>query len=83
MIPLEWADKARDQFADIWVAATLEERQQIEPQIVQLQRDLVDDPFAVGESRSEYVRVVILLPLVIWFSVFPDRVRIFRVTRPR
>ncbi|HKB41372.1 MAG TPA: hypothetical protein VKD72_33410 [Gemmataceae bacterium] len=83
MSPLEWVDKARDQLADIWVAATPAERAVMGPLVVQLESDLRDDPLAVGESSSSSRRVVIRSPLVVWFNVWPGRVRIFYVTRPR
>jgi plasmid stabilization system protein ParE len=83
MNPIEWADTARDQLADIWVAATPNERDQIERIIMRLERGLADDPLSVGESRSGPLRVEVISPLVIWFNVIGNFVRIIRVTRPQ
>jgi len=52
-----WTDRARDRLADIWVAATPAERIAFEKLIVQLECDLADAPFEVGESRTGSVRV--------------------------
>jgi plasmid stabilization system protein ParE len=80
-----WTDAARDQLADIWVQATPAERAAIEPVVLGLERDLGDDPLAVGESRNGPLRVEIRDPLTFWFQVSPDGrwVRIVRVHRPR
>ena len=80
---LEWTNKARDQFADIWVAATLAERNVIEPLVIQFERDLRDNPMLIGESRIGSLRIVFYLPLVVWYHVNGNRVRIVRITRPR
>jgi plasmid stabilization system protein ParE len=79
---VDWTDRARDQLADIWVAATPKERVAFEGAIGRLERDLSEAPLEVGESRAGSVRVVIRSLLVFWFDVAP-RVRIFRVTRFR
>jgi plasmid stabilization system protein ParE len=82
---VEWTNAARDQLADIWVLATPAERTVIERVVVAGERDLADDPLAVGESRFDRVRVAIRPPLTIWFEISADgsRVRIFRIRRPR
>lgn len=81
MSEVEWTDTARDRLADIWVAATPEERIFFEVMILELELDLAKDPLAIGVARSDSIRVVVLPPPVFWFNVEPDRVRIFRVTR--
>lgn len=80
-----WTDAARDQLADIWVRATPAERAAIEPIVLGLERDLGDDPLAVGESRNDPLRVEVRGLLTFWFQMLPDdrRVRIVRVHRPR
>ncbi|HET6575347.1 MAG TPA: hypothetical protein VFG68_17200 [Fimbriiglobus sp.] len=85
MSVVEWEDAARDELADIWVQATPAERAAIEPIVLGLERDLGDDPLAVGESRNDPLRVEFRDPLTFWFQVSPDdrRVRIVRVHRPR
>jgi plasmid stabilization system protein ParE len=79
---IKWTDRARDQLADIWVAATPAERIAFEGMILQLERDLADAPFEVGESRAGSIRVVVRSSLVVWFDVSASKVRGFRVTRP-
>jgi hypothetical protein len=82
---VEWEDAARDELADIWVQATPAERAVIEPVVLRLERDLADDPLAVGESRNGSLRVEFREPLTFWFQVWTGarRVRIVRVHRPR
>lgn len=80
---VEWEEKARDELADIWVAATPAERAVIEPFVLKLERDLVADPDDVGESRGGRRRVLIGRLLVVWFDVWPGRARVFHLTRPK
>lgn len=83
MNEVEWTENARDQLADIWIAATPAERIRFEGVLLCLAKDLVDDPLEVGESRSGSVRVVVRSSLVIWFNASSVRPRIFRITRSR
>jgi hypothetical protein len=85
MSRVEWADRARDELADIYVQATPAERDDIEAAVLGIERDLAADPRAVGESRSGQLRFETRAPLGFWFSVPPDgsRARIIRVTRSR
>jgi hypothetical protein len=85
MSVVEWADKARDERADIYVQATPSERDIIEAVVIAMERDLVDAPRHVGESRVGQLRFETRPPLAFWFSVSSpgDRARIVRVTRPR
>jgi hypothetical protein len=80
----EWAEIARERLADIWVLASPTEREVIEPIVLQFERDVVDDPFHVGESRDGDLRIEVRLPLVFWFRVSDKgvRVRIVSVNRP-
>jgi hypothetical protein len=80
----EWTEKARDQLADAWVAATPDERDLIEQVVLSAERDLRDNPLGVGESRGGPYRVLMRPPLTFWYTVSPDgtRARIFRVLRP-
>lgn len=82
---VEWEDAARDELADIWVQAAPGERTGIERAVLAMERDLADDPLAVGESRFDRVRVETRSPLTVWFEVSADgrRVRVFRILRPR
>lgn len=85
MNDLGWEDHARDELADVWVAATPDEREVIERVVLSVERDLRTDPFEVGESRGDRFRVLIRPPLTFWYTVSPGgaEVRIFRVLRPR
>jgi hypothetical protein len=85
MSAVEWADGARDELADIYVQATLAERDEIEAAVLGIERDLVADPLAVGESRGGRLRFEVRPPLAFWFSVSPaaDRARLIRVRRSR
>jgi hypothetical protein len=82
---VEWDDAARDELADIWVQATPAERAVIEPVVLRLERDLADDPLAVGESRNGPLRVEFREFLTFWLQVWESasRVQIVRVHRPR
>lgn len=80
---LKWTDLALQQFAAIFAAATPEKRLLLVPVITQLEQDLIADPLSVGESRSGSIRVFIQKPLVIWFTVEEDYVRIIRVKRSK
>jgi plasmid stabilization system protein ParE len=85
MSVVRWADKARDELADIYVQATPQERQLIETLVLAFERDLAMLPLEVGESRVGRLRFEIRRPIAFWFSVAPsgDSVRIVRVTKPR
>lgn len=82
---VEWEESARDELADIWVQATSAERPGIEQAVLAAERELADDPMAVGESRFDHVRVEVWEPLTVWYTVSADgsRVRIFHIHRPR
>jgi hypothetical protein len=85
MSDVEWADKARDELADVYVAATPTERDAIERAVLEFERDLTNDPDAVGESRGGRLRFEARPPLAFWFNFLPtgNRARVIRVTRPR
>ena len=57
MSVVEWQESARDELADLWVQAAPAERPGIEQAVLAAERDLADDPLAVGESRFDRVRV--------------------------
>ncbi len=84
MTRIEWTDAARDQLADIWVTASVGDRDVIEAVVLAVERDLILNPYRVGESRFDWIRFEARGPLGFWFEVTPhgDRVRIFRVRRP-
>jgi hypothetical protein len=78
----EWIDKARDALADIWVAATPDDRDAIERAVLEINRELADDPANKGESRTATSRALIVPPLTVWFRVLPGpQARVFGVRR--
>jgi plasmid stabilization system protein ParE len=85
MSVVEWAEKARDELADIYVQATPAERDALEQAVLALERDLADDAHAVGESRAGRLRFESRQFLAFWFEILPtgNGVRVVRVTRPR
>jgi hypothetical protein len=83
MIRLEWVDAARDEWANIYVAAGQTEREMMADEMERLLDRLKQDPLEVGESKAPFLRVAIGGPLVVWFKVSPEATaaRIVRVTR--
>jgi plasmid stabilization system protein ParE len=80
----EWADAASDDLADIWVAATPDDRDEIERAVLRANRLLTDDPENEGESRPGNARVLIVPPLTVWYRVRPGpQARVFGVRRFR
>ena len=80
----EWDDASSDALADIWVAATPEERDEIERAVLRANRLLTDDPENEGESRGGNDRVLIVTPLTVWYRVRPGpRAVVFNVRRAR
>lgn len=78
----ERTNKALDQLADIWVAATQDDRDVIERAVLEVNRELADDPANKGESRSGGRRTLIASPLTVWFRVLPgQQARVFGVRR--
>lgn len=69
---VDWDEKAYDELADIWVSASPDERDVLGKIVEGLNRELEADPLDVGESRQRNVRVVVRLPLTIWFRVSDD-----------
>ena len=83
MIRLEWVDAARDEWADIYVAAMPADREVMATEMDRILRAMERDPLDVGEAKAPFLRVVIGGPLVVWFKVSPEATvaRIVRVTR--
>jgi hypothetical protein len=83
MIRVEWVDAARDEWADIYVAAHLPERELMAQEMERILRQLERDPLDAGEAKAPFLRVIIGGPLVVWFKVSPEATvaRIVRVTR--
>ena len=82
----DWDEAASDELADIWVAATPEERDRIEAAVLRANRLIRDDPQGAGESRGGKARVLFVDQLTVWFRVPPGgvaRVTHVRWVRPR
>jgi hypothetical protein len=67
----ECTKKALDELADIWVAATRDDRDVIEGAVLEINRELGSDPANKGESRVGKSRALIAPPLTVWFRVLP------------
>jgi hypothetical protein len=77
-----WSNAALDALADIWVAATSTDRNEIERAVHEINRELADDPANKGESRSGSARALIESPLTVWYRVLPGpQARVFSVLR--
>lgn len=74
-----WHDGALDELADIWVAATPEERDKIEAAVKQMNDLLRRSPGDAGESRAGNQRVVFQGPLVVTFSTGGPVARVLHV----
>jgi len=68
MNPLVWKQTALDLLADIYVSASVAERELIARIVERVNRQLRDDPEA-GESRSGTMRILVELPMVFDFAV--------------
>lgn len=75
-----WIPAAEDQLAEIWMAAA--DRNAVTQAADRIDTALSADPLGVGESRPDRYRVLIEMPLVVYYEVSePDRrVRVLRVT---
>jgi hypothetical protein len=80
---IDWDEVARDELADIWVAATVSDRDTIAAIVENTIRDIERDSLDVGESRQGNLRLAIHLPMSLWFRVFKNGqvVRIVHVRR--
>lgn len=80
-----WREAARDELADVWVAATPADRVRLEAAVLFTEALLLKNPHKVGESRFGEFRVVYTPPLTFWFRVPPGStiVTIEHVSRPR
>jgi hypothetical protein len=74
-----WVPSAEDQLADLWLNAR--DRGALTRAADRIHRLLGTDPINAGESRPDDRRVLIELPLVVYFEISePDRmVRVLRV----
>jgi plasmid stabilization system protein ParE len=74
-----WIPAAENQLAEIWMAAT--DRNAVTQAADRIDTALAADPLGVGESWPDRYRVLIDMPLVVYYEVSePDqRVRVLRV----
>jgi hypothetical protein len=81
----KWREKARDELADIWVAASPEDRDLIEASVMLMEAMLQAAAHQVGESRSGDFRVIHNPPLTYWFRASPGNpvATVEHVYRPR
>ena len=78
-----WRTETLDALADIYIAATEDEREQITAGVDVFNRRLAKNPFDVGESRDGNVRFAFPALLMIRFRIEGDDriVRVIRVAR--
>ncbi len=66
-----WRDRALDQLADVYVAASTDERKKLSAEVEYVNRRLAENGLFQGESRGGYGRVMFGDLLVIIYSVVP------------
>jgi plasmid stabilization system protein ParE len=78
-----WVPSAEGQLAELWMAAR--DREAVTLASDRIDRTLCDAPLDAGESRPDGYRILIDLPLVVYFQVIPDDrlVRVLRVIGSR
>ena len=67
-----WRDRALDQLADVYVAASVVERTKLSSEVDYVNRRLADNGLFEGESRGGFGRVMIGELLVVFYSVVPS-----------
>jgi plasmid stabilization system protein ParE len=82
MNPVEWLESAYAELADVYVSATVEERERIASAVDALNRRLALDPDA-GESRDGANRVVTVLPVTLRFRRTGSGVTVYHVHHVR
>ena len=81
---VEWTERARNQWALIWVTATPDERGVFERTYREVNDRLSRGPQFLGESRGDGERVWFCHPLAIRFRMLPNGpVKVFNVARTR
>ena len=68
MKPIVWHDDALDKLADYYVAAELEEREEIAKTVEAINRGLQNSPAQQGESRSGRIRVTFYGSMTVKFE---------------
>ena len=67
-----WRERALDQLADIYVGATVVEREAVTSEVDSVNHLLATNALFEGESRGGYGRVVIGDLLVVFYTVVPN-----------
>lgn len=67
-----WQADAEDQLAELWLAATSEERQLVTAAAHRIDQILRDDPISRSVPRSKSYRMLIVGPLGVTFEVRQD-----------
>ncbi len=82
MFALNWTEEALNELAEIYVAATVEERERMARGVDALNARLRNDPLTEGESRTGGLRMTFSDLLSVWFRLTgPRAVRVIRVQR--
>ncbi|MDZ4658845.1 MAG: hypothetical protein SH868_14815 [Bythopirellula sp.] len=71
---LTYTVAARDELATIWIDSP--ERQVVSDAANFIDNQLRSDPLNTGESREVNQRVVIMLPIAMYFYVIPDDMKV-------
>jgi plasmid stabilization system protein ParE len=82
MFALNWTEQALNELAEIYVTATVEERERMARGVDALNTRLRSDPLNEGESRTGGLRMTFPDLLSVWFRLTgPRAVRVVRVQR--
>lgn len=83
MYTVFWRRSLLDHLADLYVAATVPERERMARGVEGLNRQLASEPHEVGEARGDRFRIVFLPLLAVVFEVDDSEqaVRIVSVSR--
>jgi hypothetical protein len=83
MFDILWEESATNELALIWMTASSEDRARVTAATREIDRTLLGGPADAGESRSDGVRILHVLPLGILFDIdMPRRaVRVLQVWR--
>jgi hypothetical protein len=66
---VHWSKPAEAELAELWMKST--DRDAVTAAATNIEKQLATDASEAGESRTDDIRVLCSLPLVVWFIVFP------------
>jgi len=80
-----WTEKALDELSDLYVMLSLIEQDAMAKSVAGINRQLADNPDAVGESHTPWVRVWFVAGLLLRFDIGPaeQKVTVYEVSRVR